>query len=98
MKILKLFYTREKAIVKFKEEIQQLKNCGFFTTVIVKERSMVIEAYVCPSHCLRIQYGCLRDREDSFKYAGISVNKVIFDESSDFPVEVLEWGLTKERL
>ena len=49
MKILKLFDTREKAVVKFKEEVKQLENCGFFTTIIVKERSMCIEAYVCPS-------------------------------------------------
>ena len=98
MKILKLFDTKEKAIVKFREEVQQLKNCGFFTTVIVKESSMVVEAYVCPSHYLRVQYGCLSNREDSFKYAGISVHKVIFDESSEFTNDMLNWGLTKERL
>jgi hypothetical protein len=98
MKILKLFDTREKAVVKFKEEVKQLENCGFFTTIIVKERSMCIEAYVCPSYCLRIEYGCLSNREDSFKYSGISVHKVIFDESSDFTDNMLDWGLTKERL
>lgn len=98
MKILKLFDTREKAIVKFREEVKQLENCGFFTTVIVKERSMRIEAYVCPSHCIRIEYGCVASREDVFKYAGISVHKVIFDESSDFTNDMLNWGLTKERL